>query len=55
LGVITMADTLAGSYGIVQIGAMHEEQGNFIGAFSLMIVLCCVSVVCTYLVKRIAK
>jgi MFS transporter, OFA family, oxalate/formate antiporter len=55
LGVITMADTLAGSYGIVQIGAMHEEQGNFIGAFSLMIVLCCVAVVCTYLVKRIAK
>ncbi len=55
LGVITMADTLAGSYGIVQMGAMREKQGDYIGAFSLMIILCCVAVVCTYWVKRIAK
>ena len=55
LGVITMADTLAGSFGIVQMGAMREKQGNYIEAFSLMIVLCCVAVVCTYLVKKIAK
>jgi sugar phosphate permease len=55
LGVITMADTLAGSYGIVQMGAMREKQGNYIGAFFLMIILCCVAVVSTYLVKRIAK
>jgi sugar phosphate permease len=55
LGVITMADTLAGSYGIVTMGAMREKQGDYIGAFILMIVLCCVAVVCTYLVKQIAK
>jgi MFS transporter, OFA family, oxalate/formate antiporter len=55
LGVITMADTLAGSLGIVTMGAMREKQGNYIGAFFLMIVLCCVAVLCTYWVKRIAK
>jgi sugar phosphate permease len=54
LGVITMADTLAGSYGIVKMGAMREKQGDYIGAFILMILLCGVAVVSTYLVKRIA-
>jgi MFS transporter, OFA family, oxalate/formate antiporter len=55
LGVITMADTLAGSFGIVTMGAMREKQGDYIGFFILMIALCCVAVVCTYLVKQIAK
>ncbi|MEN9611094.1 MAG: hypothetical protein RLZZ628_1908 [Bacteroidota bacterium] len=55
LGVITMADTLAGSFGIVKMGAMREKQGDYIGAFVLMILLCGVAVVCTYLVKRIAN
>jgi sugar phosphate permease len=55
LGVITMADTLAGSYGIVQMGAMRSEQGNYVGGFSLMILLCGIAVVCTYLVKIISK
>jgi sugar phosphate permease len=53
LGVITMADTLAGSYGIVKMGAMREQQGDYIGAFFLMIVLCCIAVACVYLVKQL--
>jgi sugar phosphate permease len=55
LGVITMADTLSGSFGIVTMGAMREKQGDYIGSFILMIVLCCVAVVCTYWVKRIVS
>jgi Mg2+ and Co2+ transporter CorA len=48
-----MADTLAGSYGIVKMGAMREQQGDYIGAFFLMIVLCCIAVACVYLVKQL--
>jgi MFS transporter, OFA family, oxalate/formate antiporter len=54
LGVITMADTLAGSYGIRQIGAWSKTQNSYLGSFEWMITLCLIAVACTYLVKRFA-
>jgi MFS transporter, OFA family, oxalate/formate antiporter len=51
LGIVTMVDTLAGAAGAYVLGAMHKSQGNYSGAFMVMLVLCGIALVCTFLLR----
>jgi MFS transporter, OFA family, oxalate/formate antiporter len=52
LGVVTMVDTLAGSAGMITVGSMRKGAGTFDGGFNLMLGLCALAFVCTFLVKK---
>ncbi|MCS6807408.1 MAG: MFS transporter [Bacteroidota bacterium] len=52
LGVFTMIDTLAGSAGAFVLGAMRTAMGSYIPAFTMMIVLCCLAVVCVIILRK---
>jgi MFS transporter, OFA family, oxalate/formate antiporter len=52
LGVVTMIDTIAGSAGMILIGSMKKSSGSFDGGFNLMLGLCIVALISTFLVKK---
>lgn len=52
LGVVTMVDTIAGSIGMISLGNMRKSMGSFDGGFNLMLGLCAVALVATFLVKK---
>jgi MFS transporter, OFA family, oxalate/formate antiporter len=52
LGVVTMIDTIAGSAGMITIGSMRKASGSFASGFNLLLVLCIIALVCTFLVKK---
>ena len=51
LGIVTMVDTLAGAAGAYTLGSMHKAQGNYAGAFMIMLVLCGVALIGTAFLK----
>jgi MFS transporter, OFA family, oxalate/formate antiporter len=51
LGVVTMIDTIAGSAGMILLGSMRKASGSFDGGFNLMLGLCAVALVGTFLIK----
>jgi MFS transporter, OFA family, oxalate/formate antiporter len=55
LGVVTMVDTIAGSVGMISLGNMRKSAGTFDGGFNLMLLLCAVALVATFLVKKPVK
>ena len=55
LGVVTMIDTIAGSIGMITLGNMRKSAGTFDGGFNLMLGLCAVALVATFLVKKPKK
>ncbi len=55
LGVVTMIDTIAGSIGMITLGNMRKSAGTFDGGFNLMLGLCAVALVATFLVKKPEK
>jgi MFS transporter, OFA family, oxalate/formate antiporter len=55
LGVVTMVDTIAGSAGMILIGSMKKSSGSFGGGFNLMLGLCVVALISTFLVKKQVK
>jgi MFS transporter, OFA family, oxalate/formate antiporter len=52
LGVVTMVDTIAGSAGMKTIGSMRKASGSYDSGFNLLIGLCIIALVCTFLVKK---
>ena len=52
LGVVTMIDTIAGSAGMITIGSMRKASGSFGSGFNLLLILCILALVCTFLVKK---
>jgi MFS transporter, OFA family, oxalate/formate antiporter len=52
LGIFTMIDTLAGSLGIFLIGKSRQVENTYLHAFDSMIILCAVTLVATFLVKK---
>jgi sugar phosphate permease len=52
LGVVTMIDTIASSAGMITIGSMRKTSGSFASGFNLLITLCILALVCTFLVKN---
>jgi MFS transporter, OFA family, oxalate/formate antiporter len=52
LGVVTMVDTIAGSAGMITIGSMRKSSGSFASGFNLLLGLCIIALVCTFLVKK---
>ena len=55
LGVVTMVDTLVGMTGITSLGFMRKASGSYESSINLMIGLCGVALVCTFLVKKPEK
>jgi MFS transporter, OFA family, oxalate/formate antiporter len=55
LGVVTMVDTIAGSAGMITLGNMRKSMNTFDGGFNVMLVLCAVALVATFLVKKPIK
>jgi MFS transporter, OFA family, oxalate/formate antiporter len=51
LGVVTMIDTLCGALGAYVLGNLRKTSGSYDSAFTLMIVLCGVAIVSTFLLK----
>jgi MFS transporter, OFA family, oxalate/formate antiporter len=52
LGVVTMIDTIAGSAGMITIGSMRKASGSFDSGFNLLLGLCIIALICTFLVKK---
>ena len=52
LGVVTMVDTIAGSIGMISLGSMRKTAGTFDGGFNVMLILCAIALVATFLVKK---
>ena len=52
LGVVTMVDTIAGSIGMIYLGSMRKTAGTFDGGFNVMLALCAIALVATFLVKK---
>jgi MFS family permease len=52
LGTLSFIDTLAGSYGIGKLGAWRKAEGNYAGGFQIMMILCVIALVATFLVKK---
>ena len=52
LGVVTMVDTIAGSIGMISLGNMRKTAGTFDGGFNVMLALCAIALVATFLVKK---
>ncbi len=55
LGTLSFIDTLAGSYGIGKLGALRKAEGNYAGGFQIMIILCVIALVATFLIKKQEK
>jgi MFS transporter, OFA family, oxalate/formate antiporter len=55
LGVVTMVDTIAGSAGMITLGNMRKSMNTYDGGFNVMLVLCAVALVATFLVKKPLK
>ncbi len=55
LGVVTMIDTIAGSAGMITLGNMRKSMNTFDGGFNVMLGLCAVALVATFLVKKPVK
>ncbi|MFN4147128.1 MAG: MFS transporter, partial [Runella sp.] len=52
LGVVSMIDTLAGFAGVIVLGNMRKANGNFDGAFNMMMLLCALAAVATFFVNK---
>jgi MFS transporter, OFA family, oxalate/formate antiporter len=52
LGIFTMIDTLAGSAGIFLIGKTRQIDNTYLHAFDSMIILCAVTLIATFLIKK---
>ncbi len=52
LGIVTMVDTLAGSAGALVLGTMRKNSGSYESAFMVMIVLCIISFIATFFIKK---
>ncbi|MDZ7897620.1 MAG: MFS transporter [Arcicella sp.] len=52
LGIFTMVDTLAGSAGIFLVGKSFKDNNSYLNAFDSMMILCAVTLVATFLVKK---
>jgi MFS transporter, OFA family, oxalate/formate antiporter len=52
LGVVTMADTIAGSAGMITLGNLRKSAGTYDGGFNIMLALCAVALVATFFVKK---
>ena len=55
LGIFTMVDTLAGSAGILLVGKNRQMSGTYLHAFDSMMILCAVTLVATFLVRKPAN
>jgi MFS transporter, OFA family, oxalate/formate antiporter len=55
LGVVTMVDTIAGSAGMITLGNMRKSMNTYDGGFNVMLGLCAVALVATFLVKKPVK
>jgi MFS transporter, OFA family, oxalate/formate antiporter len=55
LGVVTMVDTIAGSAGMITLGNLRKSMNTFDGGFNVMLGLCAVALVATFLVKKPVK
>jgi MFS family permease len=52
LGIFTMIDTLAGSAGAITLGSIRTASGSYIPAFTLMVALGAISVVCVIIMRK---
>jgi MFS transporter, OFA family, oxalate/formate antiporter len=52
LGIFTMIDTLAGSAGIILVGKNRQFSGTYLHAFDTMFILCAVTLLATFLIKK---
>lgn len=52
LGIFTMVDTLAGSAGIILVGKNRQFSGTYLHAFDTMFILCAVTLIATFLIKK---
>ena len=52
LGIFTMVDTLAGSAGIILVGKNRQFSGTYLHAFDTMLILCGVTLLATFLIKK---
>ena len=52
LGIFTMVDTLAGSAGIILVGKNRQFSGTYLHAFDTMFILCAVTLLATFLIKK---
>jgi MFS family permease len=52
LGIFMMMDTLAGSAGAITLGSIRTASGSYIPAFTLMVVLGAISVVCVIIMRK---
>ncbi len=52
LGIFTMVDTLAGSVGIILVGKNRQFSGTYLHAFDTMFILCAVTLLATFFVKK---
>ena len=52
LGIFTMVDTLAGSAGIILVGMNRRFSGTYLHAFDTMMILCAVTLLATFFIKR---
>jgi MFS transporter, OFA family, oxalate/formate antiporter len=52
LGVVTMIDTIAGSAGMIILGTMRKNSGSYESGANLLLILCLISIVCAFLVKK---
>lgn len=52
LGIFTMVDTLAGSAGIILVGKNRQLLGTYLHAFDTMMILCAITLLATFLVKK---
>ena len=52
LGIFTMIDTLAGSAGIFLVGKNRQMSGTYLHAFDSMMILCGVTLLATFLIKK---
>jgi MFS transporter, OFA family, oxalate/formate antiporter len=52
LGVVSMIDTLAGFAGVIVLGTLRKNNGDFHTAFNMMMLLCAAAAVATFFVKK---
>jgi MFS transporter, OFA family, oxalate/formate antiporter len=53
LGVATMVNTLAGIAGMLSLGLMRKTSGSFANGFNLLLILCLLALICTFLLKKL--
>jgi MFS family permease len=55
LGLLSFIDTLSLSLGVIVLSKLRKANGNYKQAFVLMLVLCVISLVATYIINKSAK